>query len=95
MTTSVDTFPLNFLTFKSNGRTYIRAYRNTWVPKQVDEAGNVVKKAGSAPAEQHLLQSLILTGLFSRIDGILIFGFSGSLNPLLWLRGSQCSLCEH
>lgn len=42
-----------------------------------------------------VLQSLILTGLFSRIDGILIFCFAGSLNPLLWLRGSQCSLCEH
>lgn len=62
MTTSVDTFPLNFLTFKSNGRTYIRAYRNTWVPKQVDEAGNVVKKAGSAPAEQHHVGVLLPNG---------------------------------
>ena len=62
MSTTLDTFPLNFLTFKSNGRTYIRAYRNTWVPKQVDESGNVVKKAGSAPAEQHHVGVLLPNG---------------------------------
>lgn len=59
---SVDSFHLNFLTFNSNGRTYIRAYRNIWVPKQKDEAGNVIKKGGSAPAEQHHVGVLLPNG---------------------------------
>ena len=62
MTTSKDISQLNFLTFKNRGHTYVRAYRNVWVPKKVDEKGNVIKKAGSAPAEQHQVGALLPSG---------------------------------
>lgn len=62
MTTSKDLCQLNFLTFKNRGHTYVRAYRNVWIPKKVDDKGNVLKKAGSAPAEQHQVGALLPSG---------------------------------
>ena len=35
MLTSKDLTTLNFLEFSSNGRRYIRAYKNEWVSKKV------------------------------------------------------------
>ena len=62
MTTSKDLCQLNFLTFKNRGHTYVRAYRNVWVPKKLDDKGNVLKKAGSAPAEQHQVGARLPSG---------------------------------
>ena len=42
MTTSKDISQLNFLTFKNRGHTYVRAYRNVWVPKKVNEKEGTV-----------------------------------------------------
>lgn len=62
MTTSKDLCPLSFLAFKNRGHTYIRAYRNVWMPKKLDENGHVVTKARSAPAEQHQVGALLPSG---------------------------------
>ena len=70
MTTSKDLCQLNFLTFKNRGHTYVRAYRNAWIPKKLDDKGNVIRKAGSAPCEQHQVGALLPSAppAFSYVD---------------------------
>ena len=49
MLTSKDLTTLNFLEFSSNGRRYIRAYKNEWVSKKVTGKD----KGVSRTKEQH------------------------------------------
>ena len=49
MMTSKDLTTLNFLEFSSNGRRYIRAYKNEWVSKKVTGKD----KGVSRTKEQH------------------------------------------
>lgn len=55
MLTSKDLTTLNFLEFSSNGRRYIRAYKNEWVSKKVTGKD----KGVSRTKEQHHAGSLV------------------------------------
>ena len=55
MMTSKDLTTLNFLEFSSQGRRYVRAYKNEWISKKV--TGKV--KGVSRAKEQHHVGALV------------------------------------
>lgn len=55
MMTSKDLTTLNFLEFSSQGRRYVRAYKNEWISKKV--TGKV--KGVSRAKEQHHVGTLV------------------------------------
>ena len=58
MKSGKDICGLSFLKFKNQGRPYIRAYRNSWVPKQVLDDGTEIG-GHSKPTEQHQVGALL------------------------------------
>lgn len=89
MTISSSFSALKFLPYVSRGCTYIRAYRNEWVPKQTDADGNVIRKGYSKPKEQHQAGPLRSNGRvrlsakfllkFPEFEGVDWFYFKGDL----------------